>query len=61
MGVFEYTCSACNHITEKFVPLAERQPVVECESCGAPANYTVSAVATTFRAADRKAFKKQGH
>lgn len=61
MGVFEYACSHCNHVTEKFVPLSERKPVVDCDSCGAPAQLQVSAVATTFRAQDRKAFKKQGH
>lgn len=61
MAIYEYQCSACNHVTEKFVPLAERKPVVDCDSCGAPAQFVLSPTPTTFRAFDRKAFKKQGH
>lgn len=60
MGIYEFACSQCNHITEKLVPLAERPAVVDCDSCGAPAQYVVSATPTTFRAQDRKAFKRVG-
>lgn len=61
MGIYEFACSQCDHVTDKLVSLAERPAVIDCERCGAPAQYVVSAVPTTFRAQDRKAFKKQGH
>jgi predicted nucleic acid-binding Zn ribbon protein len=60
MGVFQYECPQ-GHVTEKFVPLAKREDVVKCDHCASDARYVVSAVATTFRAHDRKAFKRQGH
>lgn len=61
MGLFEYSCSQCDHTTEKLFSLAERPGIIDCERCGAPALRVISAVPTTFRAQDRKAFKKQGH
>lgn len=60
MGIYEYACSHCNHVTEVFVPLSARHPVIECEMCGAPATYTISPVPTTFRSNDRRAFKRSG-
>jgi len=60
MGIYEYECSACNHVTEVMVPLADRKPAVDCEKCGAPAQFVVSPTPTTFRAMDRKAFKRGG-
>jgi putative FmdB family regulatory protein len=61
MGVFEYACSQCNHVTAVFVPLADRKPTVECEKCGAPAQFQLSATQTNFHANDRKAIKRSGH
>jgi hypothetical protein len=61
MGVYEYECPS-GHVTEMFVPLAERAKTVLCghEGCQHTASYVVSATPTTFRAADRKAFKRKG-
>jgi hypothetical protein len=66
MGVFEYQCPR-GHITEKFVPLADRPAHVDCEGgtedvpCLHTAELVLSATPTTFRAMDRKAFKRSGH
>jgi hypothetical protein len=61
MGVYEYQCRH-NHVTEKFVSLSERPLSVPCEheGCKETATFVVSATPTTFRAADRKAFKRGG-
>lgn len=59
MGIYEYACSFCNHVTDVLVPLAQRRPTVDCERCGAPATFVISAPGTTFHANDRKSIK--GH
>jgi hypothetical protein len=59
MAIFEYLC-ANGHTTELFVPLAERDPVTFCTQCGELARFVLSATPTTFRAMDRKAFKRTG-
>lgn len=62
MGIYEFECPA-GHVTEKMVSLSERPPSVACEheGCKEQAQFVVSATPTTFRAQDRKAFKRQGH
>lgn len=62
MGVFEYECSR-GHVTDHFVPLAERPQEIPCghEGCTESARYVVSAAKTTFHANDRKAIKRRGH
>ena len=61
MGVYSYECPN-GHVTEKLVSLAERTKTVKCEhdGCEFVASYVISPVATTFRANDRKAFKRGG-
>jgi hypothetical protein len=65
MGIFEYECPA-GHITEHFVSLAERPDNIPCAKCGTDdadivfAKRVLSATPTTFRAMDRKAFKRTG-
>jgi hypothetical protein len=58
MGVFEYEC-AQQHVTDFYVPLAERPKEIKCKTCGEPARYIISAAKTTFHANDRKAIKGQ--
>jgi hypothetical protein len=62
MGIFEYQCPH-GHVTELFVPLKDRPDTVDCNdhTCGYKAQLVLSATPTTFRANDRKAFKRQGH
>jgi hypothetical protein len=62
MGLFEYVCSN-NHVTEVLVPLAQRPQTTHCghDGCGKEARFVLSAAPTTFRAMDRKAFKRRGH
>jgi putative FmdB family regulatory protein len=59
MGIYEYQCS-CGRVTEKMVPLAERPHSIPCPCGKEQAHYVVSATPTTFRANDRKAFKRGG-
>jgi len=61
MGIYEYECPH-GHVTEKMVPLSERQEIVACEheNCVCMAVFVVSATPTTFRANDRRAFKREG-
>ena len=60
MGIFEYQCGA-GHITELMVPFAIRPETVMCDHCkAADAKLITSATPTTFRANDRKAFKRSG-
>lgn len=59
MGIFEYECPD-GHITEHFVSLANRPDTIDCTQCHKWAKLIVSAVQTTFRAMDRKAFKRSG-
>jgi hypothetical protein len=68
MGIYEYQCPA-GHITEHFVSLAERPDNIPCSKCPNPNNLdadivfakrVLSATPTTFRAMDRKAFKRSG-
>jgi len=61
MGIYEYQCGA-GHITELMVALKDRPDTVMCDHCkAADAKLIMSATPTTFRANDRKAFKRQGH
>ena len=65
MGIYEYQCPR-GHVTERFVKLEERSQQIECEGgtedvpCLEHADLIVSATPTTFRANDRKAFKRTG-
>jgi hypothetical protein len=60
MAVFEFECSR-GHVTDHYVPLAERPPSIPCgtKGCGEVAKFIISAARTTFHANDRKAIK--GH
>jgi hypothetical protein len=65
MGTYEYLCPS-NHVTERFVSLADRPEQIpcehpECQEINAVATRVVSAVRTTFHANDRKAIKRKGH
>jgi putative FmdB family regulatory protein len=60
MGIYEFECP-CGKITEKLVPLSERPAQIPCPCGTFEASYVISATPTTFRANDRKAFKKRGH
>lgn len=67
MGIYEYECPV-GHVTERMVSLAERPDSIMCEQdvpnglkCGETAKFVLSATPTTFRAMDRKCFKRQGH
>lgn len=61
MGIYEYQCPN-GHVTEKMVPLSERPQTVKCEheGCDGVGKFVMSATPTTFRAMDRKAFKRSG-
>lgn len=60
MGIYEYQCGA-GHVTEIMVKLKDKPATVMCDHCkAADAKPIVSAVPTTFRAMDRKAFKRTG-
>jgi hypothetical protein len=61
MAIFEYQCPK-GHVSERMVPLAERPHEVLCDhiDCDDMAKFVVSATPTTFRAMDRKAFKRGG-
>jgi hypothetical protein len=61
MGCFEYQC-ARGHISERRVPLAEKPAETLCDDveCDLMAHPILSATPTTFRANDRKAFKRSG-
>lgn len=58
MGIFEYECPQ-GHSTEKMRPVSKRHEPVTCETCQEPAIRILSPTATTFRAMDRKAFKRR--
>jgi hypothetical protein len=58
MGIYEYMCWR-EHVTELFVPLAERPNTTPCEICKEEAKLVMSATPTTFRSNDRKAFKRK--
>ena len=60
MGIYEYQCPN-GHVTEKMVPMSDRQTPVTCDHCAEMANPIMSATPTSFRQNDRKAFKRQGH
>lgn len=62
MGLFEYACPK-GHVGEIMVPLAERPTKIPCGhgDCNEEATFVMSATPTTFRANDRKAFKRSGH
>lgn len=61
MGIYEYECAA-GHVSERFVPLAEKPAEVLCDEieCDLMAHPVLSATPTTFRQMDRKAFKRSG-
>lgn len=59
MGIYEFLCPN-QHITEKMVPMNERDRPVTCDHCKEMATHVLSATPTTFRAQDRKAFKRTG-
>jgi hypothetical protein len=59
MGIYEYEC-LLGHVTELFVPLKDRPASTPCDECKEPAHFVTSAVPTTFRQMDRKAFKRTG-
>lgn len=59
MGIYEYQCED-GHTSERFVPLSERPDAVVCDTCKKPAEFVLSPTPTTFRAMDRKAFKRSG-
>lgn len=60
MGVYEFECSN-GHVTDHFVPLAERPATIPCgaNGCEETARFVISAAKTTFHANDRKAIKGQ--
>lgn len=60
MGIYEYECPE-GHVTELMVKLEDKPANTKCETCGSYAAPILSATPTTFRANDRKAFKRQGH
>lgn len=61
MGIYEYQCPE-GHLTELFVPLSARPQQIQCPcNCNEFAQLILSATPTSFRANDRKAFKRQGH
>jgi hypothetical protein len=61
MATYEYECPY-GHITERRVKLEDREQTTACDHPGCPyeAEFVLSATPTTFRAQDRKAFKRQG-
>lgn len=67
MAVYEFECEN-GHVTEAHFSIADRPQSIKCEhegepglTCGLDAKFVLSATQTTFRAMDRKAFKRQGH
>jgi hypothetical protein len=62
MSIFEFECPK-GHVTDMMIPLALRPNTKTCghEGCEEEAKFVLSATPTTFRAQDRKAFKRQGH
>jgi hypothetical protein len=70
MSIYEFECAA-GHVTEGHYALADRPASIKCEHevlvngdvfpCSLDAKHVLSATPTTFRAQDRKAFKRQGH
>ena len=75
MAIYEFECPN-GHVTEAHYTLADRPASIKCEHplkpegappesfgvpCGLDAQFVLSATPTTFRAQDRKAFKRQGH
>lgn len=70
MAIYEFECPK-GHVTEAHYSLADRPASIVCEHpesadegapiCGQTAQFVLSATPTTFRAQDRKAFKRQGH
>ena len=59
--IYEFECGA-GHITEIMVKREDKPETVMCDHCkAADAKPIMSATPTTFRANDRKAFKRQGH
>lgn len=61
MAAFDFQCPA-GHTTEWRGDYKARPDVIPCETpgCKEHAEYTISPVPTTFRANDRKAFKRSG-
>ena len=65
MGIYEFECPN-GHITDMMVPLELRPATKTCghdlgsHRCTEEAKFVVSATPTTFRAQDRKAFKRVG-
>lgn len=72
MSIYEFECPN-GHVTEGHYALADRPASIKCEHavvdtiggvdgvCGHQAAYVMSATPTSFRANDRKAFKRKGH
>lgn len=61
MGLFEFQC-ADGHVSEWRGPYKERPDVMPCQTpgCKEDAYSILSPVPTTFRANDRRAFKRHG-
>jgi hypothetical protein len=63
MSIYEFECAA-GHVTEGHYALADRPAFIICEHevggvpCAKQAKFVLSATPTTFRAMDRRAFKR---
>jgi hypothetical protein len=59
MALFDFQCSA-GHVTEWRGPYQTRPDLIPCDTpgCKEHAEFVLSPVPTTFRAMDRKAFKR---
>jgi hypothetical protein len=61
MGLFDFQCPE-GHVTEWRGKYEDRPDVIPCETpgCKEHAEFVLSPVPTTFRAMDRRAFKRGG-